>query len=209
LSGSADEPAYLKITLGSFLDLVSKAEPAPGGGSAAALVVGLAAGLCVMAARLSTTQLPDASDLAIGAERLRDRAAELCQADADAYGRLVSAIREPREPEPQDRRRRIAAALLEATDVPLEVVEAGAAVAGLAARIAELGNPRLLGDAVTAALLAESGARAAGALVLINLEGVEDDDRRNRVARLIEETARSADQARQRVRTFGRAKMGA
>jgi formiminotetrahydrofolate cyclodeaminase len=199
LSGSADEPAYLETTLGGFLELVSAAEPAPAGGSTAAIAVALAAGLCVMAARLSTRQMSDAPDLAATAEQLRDRAAALCQADADAYRRVMSALHEPCEPDPQDRQRQIAAALLEATDVPLEVVGTGASVAGLAARIAECGNPNLLGDAVTAALLAESGARAAAALVLINLKGLQDDDRRNRVAKLIEETAESAGRARRRV----------
>ncbi|MGD0285081.1 MAG: cyclodeaminase/cyclohydrolase family protein [Acidimicrobiales bacterium] len=199
MSGSADEPPYLEIALGSFLELVSAAEAAPGGGSAAAIAVGLAAGLLVMAARLSTGQLPDAPDLAVAAERLRDRAAALCQADADAYRRFMSALHAPCDPDPEDRWRQIAAALLGATDVPLEVVEIGASVAGLAARIAEGGNPNLLGDAVTAALLAESGARAAAALVLINLKGLQDDDRRNRVAKLVEEAAESAGRARRRV----------
>ncbi len=199
MSGSADEPPYLEVALGNFLERVSAAEPAPGGGSAAAIAVGLAAGLCVMAARLSTRQLPDAPDLAVAAERLRDRAAALCQADADAYRRVISALHEPCDPHPEDRRRQIAAALLGATDVALEVVETGAGVAGLAARVAERGNPNLLGDAVTAALLAESGARAAAALVLINLKGLQDDDRRNRVAKLVEEAAESARRARRRV----------
>jgi type II secretory pathway pseudopilin PulG len=48
-------------------------------------------------------------------------------------------------------------------------------------------------------LLAESGARAAAALVLINLKGLQDDDRRNRVAKLVEEAAESAGRARRRV----------
>jgi formiminotetrahydrofolate cyclodeaminase len=111
----------------------------------------------------------------------------------------MSVFHEPCDPHPEDRRRQIAAALLGATDVALEVVETGASVAGLAARIAERGNPNLLGDAVTAALLAESGARAAAALVLINLKGLQDDDRRNRVAKLVEEAAESAGRARRRV----------
>ena len=83
----------------------------------------------------------------------------------------MSVSREPSGPDPTEHRRRVAAALSKATDVPLEVVETGAAVVALAARIAEQGNPRLLGDAVTAALLAEAGTRAAADLVMINLEG--------------------------------------
>jgi formiminotetrahydrofolate cyclodeaminase len=187
------------LALGNFLELVSAAEPAPAGGSAAAITVALAAGLCVMAARLSTRQLPDATDLARVAERLRDRAVALCQADADAYRLFMSALQEPREPDPEDRRSRIVAALSVATDVPLEVVETGAHVADLAARIAECGNPNLLGDAVTAALLAESGVRAASTLVLINLKGLRDDERRSRMAKLVEETTESAGRAWRRI----------
>jgi len=199
LSGSAEHPAYLDVALGSFLELVSAAEPAPGGGSAAAIAVGLAAGLCVMSARLSTRQLPDAPDLVVTAERLRDRAAALCQADADAYGRLMSASRGPFGPDPADRERRVAAALSRATDVPLAVVETGVAVVALAARIAERGNLRLRGDAVTAALLAEAGARAAAVLVLINLEGLGEDTRRQGVAELIERSAQDVARARRLV----------
>ena len=199
LSGSADEPAYLDIGLGSFLELVSAAEPAPGGGAAAALVVGLAGALCVMAARLSTRQLPDASDLARAAARLRDRAAVLCQADAEAYRGVMSASREASEPDAERRGRRLSAALSEAADVPLQVVEVGAGVAGLAARIAESGNPNLLGDAVTAALLAEAGTRAAAALVLINLAGLPEDSRSERVVELVEKTAESVARTRRLV----------
>jgi len=196
LSGSANEPEYLELTLASFVERVSAAEPAPAGGSVAAIVVALAAGLCVMSARLSTRQLPDAPDLAVRAEQLRDRAAALSQADAGVYGLVVSALREPDEPDPDGRRRGIAAALSRAADVPLEVAELGASVALLAARIAESGNQNLAGDAVTAALLAESGVRAAGALVSINLKDCEDDTRRDRAAELVEAAAASSARAR-------------
>jgi len=152
-----------------------------------------------MSARLSTRQLPDAPALAITAEHLRDRAAALCQADADAYGLLVSASRARCEPDAAERSRRVAAALSRATDVPLEVAEAGAAVVALAARIVECGNPHLLGDAVTAALLAEAGTKAAAALVLINLEDLGDDTRRDRVAELLKKSADGAARVRRLV----------
>jgi len=195
LSGSAEAPGYLGLPVGSFLDAVSAAGPAPAGGSVAATAVALAASLCVMAARLSTAQLADAPDLAASAERLRDRAASLCQADAAAYGLVIEAMRLPREPDPEGRARQIAAALSVATDVPLEVVQIAARVAEIALRVAEGGNPNLLGDAVTAALLAESGARSAAALVLINLGDFKDDDRSAQVMVLLQEAAESAGNA--------------
>jgi methenyltetrahydrofolate cyclohydrolase len=57
-------PDYLDLPLGEFLDRVASDSPAPGGGSAAAIAVALAAGLAGMAARLSTGQLSDAPELA-------------------------------------------------------------------------------------------------------------------------------------------------
>ena len=195
LSGSADEPPYLELSLAEFLGLVSAADPAPGGGSVAAVAVGLAAGLCVMAARLSTPMLPDAQGLADTAEALREHALALGQADAASFGAVVSAWRLPREPDPEERLHRIATALSGAAEVPAALTETAAAVAGLAARIAEGGNPNLLGDAVTAALLAEAGARAAAALVEINLKGSPDDTRRARAALAAGQASASARRA--------------
>ena len=199
LSASTDEPAFSGLALGKFLELVSAPEPAPAGGSVAALAVSLAAALCAMTARLSTKQIADAAELATAAEKLRDRAELLCQADAEAYGRVIAAMRLAREPDPEDRRLQIAAALSAASDVPLEVVQIASRVGEIALRMAEEGNPNLLGDSVTAALMADAGARSAGALVLINLNGDEEDDRCAQVAVLLEETGEHARRARGRV----------
>ena len=79
--------------------------------------------------------------------------------------------------DPDLRRRRVKDALSDAADVPLTVAEAGAEVAGLAAHLAENGNPNLKGDAVCAALLAAAGTESAAVLVETNLSdggGFED-----------------------------------
>ncbi len=184
MSDSVNEPTFLELTLTNFLDLVSSNEPAPAGGSVAALATAMAAALCVKAARLSANEMPDALDIAATGGRLRDLAATLCELDATTYRQVVTALRRTSEPDPEKRRRAIAEALSRASDVPLEVVEIAADVVALAARIAESGNPNLLGDAITAALLAEAGARSAAALVAINLEGV-DDERPSKAAALL------------------------
>ena len=172
------------MTVGRFLDALSATTPDPSGGGVAALAVALAAGLCVMTAGLSARQLPEAPRLAEQASRLRDRAAPLAQADAEAYRAVLTALalraRDPAAPgEP-----RMAAALSQACVVPMEVAEIGAELAAVAAAIAAGGNPNVRGDAVTAALLAAAGSRAAAALVRINLAGAEDDDRPARAERL-------------------------
>ncbi len=160
---------YLEQPLADFLDSVASGEPAPGGGSVAAVAVALAAGLCSMAAHLSADHLADAAELAERAERLRRRVAPLAQEDATAYGRVLAAHRTPDDGDPDARRERIQSALSGAADVPLAVAEVGAMVAEIAGRLAREGNPNLRGDAVVAALLAEAGARAAAVLVEINM----------------------------------------
>jgi methenyltetrahydrofolate cyclohydrolase len=188
-------PEYLGVPLGRFLELISAPGPAPGGGAAAAIAVALGASLCAMAARLSSAQLEaagqpgSAGEFAREAERLRDHAARLSEADAEAYGRVIEALRLPDKPEA------LAAALAAAADVPLEVAGTASQVARLAARLAEQGNPNLRGDAITAALLAEAGARAAGALVEINLAGMPGDGRIARAADLVRDTSESAGRA--------------
>ena len=179
-----DTPDYLELPVGSFLDLVAAGDPAPGGGSVAAVSVALAAGLSSMAARLSTKQLADAPGLAERTEGLRERVAPLARADALAYGRVLVAQRAA-----DDDDGRVRAALSEAADVPLAIAEAGAQVARIAARLASDGNPNLKGDALCALLLADAGVRAAVRLVEINLSG--EDGRLERARELVE-TAASA-----------------
>jgi formiminotetrahydrofolate cyclodeaminase len=176
---------YLDLPLRTFLDLVASDNPAPGGGSVAAVAVALAAGLSGMAARLSAGQLAD--ELAARADALRRRVAPLAEADAESYGRVLAAYREP---DSETRRERASDALSGAADVPLAVAEVGSEVAGIAARLVEEGNPNLEGDAIAALLLAEAGVRAATVLVEINLSSANmEDDRLGRANELADETA--------------------
>jgi formiminotetrahydrofolate cyclodeaminase len=183
----------LGLPVSEFLSQLAGPEPAPSGGGAAALAVSMAAGLCAMTARLSTRQLTEAEDLAAAAQGTADRAAALIQADADSYAAVIAAQRR-RYDDDQARRREIAAALAAAADVPMEIAQLAVPVARLAARLAADGNPNLRGDAITGALLAEAGARAAAVLVGINLANA-DDDRPARAEQLAKEAASFAAEA--------------
>jgi formiminotetrahydrofolate cyclodeaminase len=184
---------YLDLPLGAFLDLVASGNPAPGGGSVAAVAVALAAGLSGMAARLSAGQLADAEGLADRADVAMWRVAPLARIDAESYGRVLDAYREP---DSETRRERVSDALSEAIDVPLAVAEIGNEVAGIAARLVEEGNPNLEGDAIAALLLADAGVSAATVLVEINLSSANvDDDRLGRANELADETAATVRRA--------------
>lgn len=167
----------LDVSVREFLGLLGSSEPEPAAGGAAAVAVGLGASLCAMVASRSVRQLPDdAADLRSRAEQLAEAVAPLADADAAAYRAVIAARRGGGD---------VAGALSAASDVPLLVAEAGAAVAALAARLAADGNPSTRGDALTAGLLAAAGTRACCELVRINLADADGDERLARVATLL------------------------
>lgn len=188
--------SFLSMPLDDLLEALSSADPAPGGGGAAVIAVALSASLCAMAARLSARHMPRAQETIAEALSLRDGLAPLCDQDAEAYGRVIAAHRLPAGPDPDERRRRVVEALSQANDVPVATMEAAAAVARLAARLAEEGNPNLRGDAVVAAVLAGAGADACAALVRINLVDLPRDDRHVEVRSLLDETVAAVERAR-------------
>jgi len=108
-----------------------------------------------------------------GLERVHDRAAEiraevesLAHADAEAYGRVLETLRLPPGAE---RSARLDAAVADAIDVPMRVMELASEVAVLAADVAQTGNRNLEGDALAGSLLAEAAARAAATLAQLNV----------------------------------------
>ncbi len=190
----ASVEGFLGQPLGEFLDAIASDTPAPGGGSVAAVVVAMAAALVAMASRFSTSQWEDAPDAAARADDLRARVAPLAPADAAAYGEVLTAMRLPKDLDPQVRNVAIGNALARAAEVPLEIAREASEVAALAQLVAERGNPNLRGDAVAGALLATAGARAAANLVEINLATTAEDGRRTRVREYVA-TAEAAAEA--------------
>ncbi|MFN2490052.1 MAG: cyclodeaminase/cyclohydrolase family protein [Actinomycetota bacterium] len=190
-------PDYLAEPLGRFLDELAARAPAPSGGAAAAIGVGLAAALTAMVGRASTERLTEAAKLVHRADELRLRAGSLAGEDAAAYRKVLDALAAPAGPDPEARRRRVDDALSGAADVPLAIAQVGAEVGDMAARLVDEGDPKLRGDALTAVWLAAAGAAAAAELVLINLRDRDPGDDRLRSAR------RARTQARRRAATVG------
>ena len=183
------------LRFGDLLATMAAPGPAPGGGGAAAAAVALAAAVCAMVAELSRRHCDDAPRLAEQARAVARRAPELGDDDARAYVGVLAARREGAAPD-DDGAARLEAALSAASDVPLAIAQAGAAVASLAARLASEGNPSVRGDAVTAALLGAAGCEAAATLVGINLAGRPDDPRHHGVAAMVDDARAAAERAR-------------
>ena len=187
----------LDVPVRELLEQVTSESPAPGGGSIAALVAALAAGLVETVAR-SSGGWADGRGLAAQAKALRERVEPLAQRDAEAYEEALVALRLPETLDPEVRSDTIGSSLSYAAEVPLAIALIAADIAEAAAACAECGDPSTCADASVAAVLAESAARGAAHLVAINLTTTEDDDRVVR-ARLAATAA--ADAAKRALRT--------
>jgi formiminotetrahydrofolate cyclodeaminase len=163
MPGLADQP------LGRLLDFVAATDPAPGGGSSAAVAAGLAAALLEMAACLEAARGDSEIDdeVADRARTLRAEALELADRDMSSYAPVIEAQRLPAS-DPA-RAERLAAALSEASRTPLAIAENAAETASLGARVTAACNPAIRGDALAGVLIAEAAATAATGLVEINL----------------------------------------
>jgi formiminotetrahydrofolate cyclodeaminase len=176
--------------LQALIELLAAEEPAPGGGSAAAIAVAMAAGLITKVARGSPSWLEAGSAIA-QAERLRKRAAPLAQADAEAYEEALAALHLPSQLEREVRDMAIGQVLARAVEIPLAIADAAADVALLGAVAAERGTLERRADAVAAVLLAACGAEVAAHLVEVNLVVTPEDERVQR-ARAVAEVASAA-----------------
>jgi formiminotetrahydrofolate cyclodeaminase len=178
----------LVLRLDEFLDALSANAPIPASGSAAAIVGAMAAELVAMTAR-AATGWADAAGVAAQARGLGARLRPLAAADAGAFARVLE-LRADGSSDHRD----LGPALERSADLPLEIADACAATAELAALAAERAVGHERADAVAAAALAEGATRAAAALVLANLTTVAGDNRSARAADLV----RVAAQARER-----------
>ena len=185
----------LDAPLREFLDTLSGEGPAPGAGSAAAIVVAMAAGLVTMVARASKEFWSEAGGAIGQAEAFRARVAPLAQADAEVYREALTALRRREALEERYRDQQLRAALERAAEIPLKIAEAGSDLACLAALLVENGNPEVRADAAAASLLAEGGTRAAAKLVEINLGTTEDDPRVRHVQTLVAVAAEASERA--------------
>jgi methenyltetrahydrofolate cyclohydrolase len=199
---SADSPASTQ-QLGEWLSKLGSADPAPGGGAAAAVLASVAAGLVEMICNVSAGK-PDLADHEQHLAQVREAARgfrlgslTLADHDAEAFTALLAAYRMPREDPAQQaaRRKAVQAATLRAATVPLEIAGNGAGVARLAAQLPGRSARSVLSDVGVAATCAAAAIDAAAANVEINLRALTDSALRvtlsDRLARHLDDGERA------------------
>ena len=169
-------------SLHAYLDALAAGEPTPGGGSAAALVGALAAGLAAMVANFTRGRKKYAAIAAEVDERIgqlnqsRQTLEALIQKDIDAYGAVGAGFAMPRgtEAERAARSAHIQRASVDATEVLFAIADACVDASGHALWLARHGNPNLVADAIMAVLLAEAAAQGSAATIRSSLGFIKD-----------------------------------
>jgi formiminotetrahydrofolate cyclodeaminase len=197
--------------MGEYLERLAAKLPAPGGGSAAALVGALAAALESMVANFTVGKEayrevePEVRGMLEQSEALRGELTKLVQADMDVYSKVSSAYGLPRESAEQKaaRTEAIQAALKVAAQVPYKVVVACDKVLSMCPELAAKGSANLISDVGVAAVFAEAALQAAYLNVEINLAGIKDEgyneQMRRDLAALVARAPKTREQVWQRV----------
>ena len=173
----------LDLAVHDFSAQLAAKQPTPGGGSAAALVGALGAGLVSMVCQYTVgrERYADVEEAAqrvlVRAEELRVELEQAVEADVAAYGSYSRAQSMPRETDAEQGARNAAlqTALRESTSVPLGAAERCTELLELAVEAAEIGNPFLISDAAVGAELAAAARASAELNVRLNVGGLEDE----------------------------------
>ena len=172
----------LQHPIAQFLDTLASAEPAPGGGSVAALTGAMAAGLLTMVCDLTIGKKvyaafeAEAIALRERAEAVRMLLQQLAQEDIDVFSRLSAAYKLPRttDADAASRRAAIQVVTKQATEVPLRMVRALADLVPLCAPLARNGSRLAVSDVGVAAHLIRAAVPSALLNVEINLAVIDD-----------------------------------
>jgi glutamate formiminotransferase/formiminotetrahydrofolate cyclodeaminase len=173
-----------------FTDDLAAATPTPGGGSAAAYTGAMAAGLVSMVARLTIgkkgyqDQEKAMKNILKEAESLRIELRDAVDQDAEAFNKVMAAYKISKSD--TNREAAIQDATLGAAQVPLKVAGNALGVMRLALAAARSGNLNAISDAGSAVNLAFASLNSAAYNVRINLSGIEDTKKTQKLLKEIE-----------------------
>ena len=164
---------YLQSPLKTYLERLASKDPVPGGGSAGALTLSLAAALLSMVANFTIGKKrylgfeAEAKEILNSTETIRRETAQLIEEDSVAYLQYRRAAETDKET--PDRREALVAATRSGNKILMLIAELSRQVLSLAGPLLEKGNPYLLSDVACAVSLARAAFEAAEINILINL----------------------------------------
>ena len=177
----------MDMTLRDYSDVLASSEPAPGGGSTAALSGVLGAALTMMVVNLSVGKKNYESlnekikakfmEEAENVKALQKELSGLVDEDTKAFNKFMEAVKLPKDTEEQNQLRaeKMQEASLYALQVPMKTAECCFRLLENQGNIARYGNRNAVSDVGVGALLALSGLEGAILNVNINLSGISDE----------------------------------
>ena len=177
----------MDMTLRDYCDVLASSEPAPGGGSTAALSGVLGASLTMMVVNLSVGKKTyEGLDEHIkeafmkefdNVKALQKELTGLVDEDTQAFNKFMEAMKLPKDTEEQKKVRgeKMQEASLYALQVPLKTAESCFNLLKNQTSIAKYGNKNAVSDVGVGALLALSGLEGAVLNVNINLPGIANE----------------------------------
>ncbi len=177
-----DEP-LASMRLREFIEEVASRSSAPGGGSAAATIAAIGAGLGSMVAKLTygirrfeavDRQMRDIIPVLHDAVR---QLIPMVDADTTAFNDYMEGVRMPQDTdqEKQARFKKMQQGLRTAVKVPLQTMRIGDAAWNAMCAVARYGNPASRSDIEVGARALETGIWGAHRNIVINLTEVEDE----------------------------------
>jgi methenyltetrahydrofolate cyclohydrolase len=171
-----------KLNIKEFFEKTASADPAPGGGSIAALSAAAAASLVEMVANLTIGKQAYAEveeemkAISKQASLYKDKLIQDIDNDSNAYNRVIAAFKLPRRTEEEIKYRKGAVQdkLKHAVLVPLSVAKDASKLIDLAGETVTKGYKNAVTDGLVAAVTARSAALSALYNVKINLSSIKD-----------------------------------
>jgi formiminotetrahydrofolate cyclodeaminase len=181
----------MEMTLEKYSDVLASNEPAPGGGSTAALSGLMGASLTMMVVNLSVGKKSyEALDEAVKqkfmedfhrVEGLKKDLVHLVDEDTAAFNKFMEAMKLPKDTEEQKkiREEKMQQASIYALEIPLKTAEKCLGILQNQETIASYGNKNAVSDVGVGALMALSGLEGAVLNVKINIPGINDEGIKN------------------------------
>lgn len=173
----------VEMKVGQFVDVMSSSEPAPGGGSAAALEGALGAALAAMVCSLTVgrKKYAEFEQTALQAEKkgneLKARFVDIIDRDTEAFNAVSDVFAMPKDTDEQKAQRKDAMqqALKGCTKTPYEMMELSLETLELIETIMGKTNASAASDLGVATLSLKAAAQGAWLNVLINIAGITDE----------------------------------
>lgn len=190
-------------SLEQFCAVTASNEPAPGGGSVAALAGALAASLAEMVAQLTLAKkgyeavTGEMQDLIPKAAQLRKELLDEITRDSTSFNAYMEAIALPKSTDEEKavRKQAMQSALKIAAEVPLHVAVTAANIMPMAALLVKKGNSNAVTDGLVAAMMTRTAVLGALLNVKINLGSIQDEayvaDMKEKIHQLEEEIIHS------------------